>query len=92
MDEEELEGAEDGVEHLQTSQASRRLTALSAAAPSELASHVQVGYGVLVLALACFASTWLKACHSRDAYRCVLSLVCCLTLSRLALVRLNVKS
>ena len=47
MDEEELEGAVDGAEHLQTSQASRRLTALSAAMPNELVSHVQVGCRVL---------------------------------------------
>ena len=42
MTEEELQTARDGAEHLQTSQASRRLTALSSAAPKELASHVQV--------------------------------------------------
>lgn len=43
MDEEELATARDGSEHLHTSQASRRLTALSAATPKELVSHVQVG-------------------------------------------------
>lgn len=43
MDEDELETAMDGVEHLATSQASRRLTALASAAPKELTSHVQVG-------------------------------------------------
>lgn len=42
MGDEELATARDGSEHLQTSQASRRLTALSAATPKELASHVQV--------------------------------------------------
>lgn len=42
MDEEELETARDGSAHLQTSQASRRLTALSSAAPKELTSHVKV--------------------------------------------------
>lgn len=42
MDEEELNTARDGEEHLQTSQASRRLTAQSTASPKELASHVQV--------------------------------------------------
>lgn len=42
VDKEELETAHDGTEHLQTSLASRRVTALSAAAPKELASHVQV--------------------------------------------------
>lgn len=42
VDEEELRTARDGSEHLQTSEASRRLTALSSAAPKELASHVQV--------------------------------------------------
>lgn len=52
MEEEELEGAVDGAEHLQTSQASRRLTALSAAMPNELASHVQVGLSCL-LVLSC---------------------------------------
>lgn len=42
MDEAELKTAKDGAEHLETSQASRRLTALSAASPKELTSHVQV--------------------------------------------------
>ncbi|CAM9145756.1 unnamed protein product [Ectocarpus sp. 12 AP-2014] len=41
VDKEELETAHDGTEHVQTSLASRRVTALSAAAPKELASHVQ---------------------------------------------------
>lgn len=42
IDEEELATAVDGAEHLETSQASRRLTALSSALPNELASHIQV--------------------------------------------------
>lgn len=42
MDEGELRTARDGAEHLSTSEASRRLTALSSAAPRELSSHVQV--------------------------------------------------
>ncbi|CBJ29267.1 Zinc finger, TAZ-type [Ectocarpus siliculosus] len=41
VDKGELETAHDGTEHVQTSLASRRVTALSAAAPKELASHVQ---------------------------------------------------
>ena len=51
MTEKELGTARDGAEHLQTSQASRRLTALSSAAPKELASHVQVRAPLLFFVL-----------------------------------------
>lgn len=69
IDEEGLATAVDGAEHLETSQASRRLTALSSALPIELASHIQVN--VLVKCLGGWKRRIKVGCHTLVFVICI---------------------